>query len=191
MRCLVCEKISFLIICKSCQNKFLQSSLHKREISDGFFVYSFYQFNDLKELITSKYHFFGDRVYHILSKLSFSIFASNFKYDEPVTIIPIDDHTRHHFSHSAILANSMKQTNLNIVFNTLKAKNIIKYAGKSLHYRKTHKRDFEYTGQKNLKVILVDDLVTTSSTILQAKDILEKNGCEVLFALTLSDAKIG
>ena len=49
--------------------------------------------------------------------------------------------------------------------------------------------DFTYKGEKNLEVILIDDIITSGSTILEAKKALEKNGCKVLFALTLSDAK--
>jgi competence protein ComFC len=44
--------------------------------------------------------------------------------------------------------------------------------------------------QKNIQVILVDELVTTGLTILEAKECLENHGCEVLFALTLSDARV-
>ena len=190
MRCLSCEKLSFLIICKGCQNNFLSSSLNKREIDKDFYVYSFYDFNEVKELINSKYYFYGDRVINILASLSFKIFSQNLNLDFPITVIPIDDHTRHNFSHSAILARHMKNNKLNVVYNTLKAKNKIKYAGKSLFYRKHNKRDFMYTGKKDLNVILVDDLLTSGSTILEAKRILEKNNCTVLFSLTLSDAKL-
>jgi competence protein ComFC len=76
------------------------------------------------------------------------------------------------------------------LYNVLKATNIVKYAGKDLKFRQNNKRDFKYTGLKNIKIILVDDLITTGLTILEAKKCLERYGCEVLFALTLSDAKI-
>lgn len=103
--------------------------------------------------------------------------------------IPIDDHTRHNFSQSAILAKHLKSQYIKPQYATLKASSIIKYAGKDLKFRKEHKRDFIYSGKENLKVILVDDLITSGLTILEAKDILEENNCEVLFALTLADAK--
>lgn len=190
MRCITCEKLSFNIICKACQSEYLKAKLHKRELEKDFFVYSFYEYNEIKELLSSKYYFYGDRVYNILAKLSFKKFSSNFNFKTSVSVIPIDDHTRHEFSHSAILARFLNNKNLKVVYNSLKATNRVKYAGKSLVYRKRNKRKFLYAGKNNLKIILVDDLITSGQTILEAKEVLEKHNCEVLFALTLSDAKL-
>ncbi len=189
MRCLSCENISYQAICKSCQKNLLEPSFYKREISKDFFVYSFYQLDDIKELINTKYHFFGDRVYTILGKLAFKKFADNFQYDNNVLAIPVDDHTRHQFSHTAILAKFLRSKNITPLYNTLKATNIVKYAGKSLDFRKNNKRAFQYLGDKKHDIILVDDVVTTGTTLLEAKIVLEKEQCNPLFALTLCDAK--
>ncbi|MEA2049357.1 MAG: ComF family protein [Campylobacterota bacterium] len=190
MRCISCENLSINIICKTCQNNFLLPIFHTRELKKDFFVYSFYNYEEIQNFLNTKYQFYGDRVFNILAKLSFNKFAQNFLFDQKIYAIPIDDHTRHEFSQTAILAKHLKSHNITPIYNTLKATNIIKYAGKDLEFRKKNRRDFIYTGEKNLQVILVDDLVTTGLTILEAKDILEKNGCTVLFALTLSDAKV-
>jgi len=190
MRCLTCQCFSYKIICKNCQEKLLEPSFYKRELSKNFFVYSFYKFDEIKELVNTKYEFYGDKIYHIFSSLSFSKFASNFTFDNTIIAIPIDDHTRHEFSHTAILTKYLKSTHIKPKYNQLKARNQIKYAGKDLSFRQNNKRDFIYNGEKNIQVILVDDIVTTGSTILEAKETLEKNGCEVLFAITISDASI-
>ncbi len=190
MRCITCQTLSFEIICKVCQDRFLTSSFHKRELEKDFFVYSFYKFDEVKELLNTKYEFYGDRVLNILGKLSFKKFSSNFEFTNQVYALPLDDHTRHQFSHTAILSKHLKSNQIKPIYNTLKATNIVKYAGKDLEFRKKNKRKFLYTGKQNLQVILIDDLITTGSTILEAKKGLEQNNCEVLFALTISDANL-
>jgi len=189
MRCLSCENISFQAICKTCQENLLEPSFYKRELSEDFFVYSFYKTDEVKEFINTKYQFFGDRVFAILGRLAFAKFAQNFEYDSRIYAIPIDDHTRHQFSHTAILAKSLKSKNIVPIYNTLKANNILKYAGKDLFFRKNNKRDFVYTGKANIDTILVDDVVTSGTTLLEARECLKKNGVSSLFALTLCDVK--
>ena len=189
MKCLSCEKISFFIICKECQKIFLQPSFHKRELEKDFFNYSFYAFSEIEDLITSKYYFHGDRVFNILAKLSFKKFAQNFNFDELVYSIGIDEHTRHEFSQTAILSHHLKSKNIKPIFNQCKATNIVKYAGQDLEYRKKNKRKFK-TKLSNKKIILVDDLITTGTTILEAKKLLESKNNEVIFSLTLADAKV-
>jgi len=190
MNCISCGALSWKIICKNCQDRLLKPYFHQRELEKDFFVYSFYAYDDIKTLLNTKYNFYGDKIFNILGKLSFKEFASNFEFNEKITAIPIDDHTRHQFSQTAILVQHLKSKFIQPVFSKLKATNIIKYAGQDLSFRQKHKRKFKYGGAKNIKVILVDDLVTTGLTILEAKEVLEQNNCEVLFAITLSDARV-
>jgi competence protein ComFC len=189
MRCVACEKLSFRMICKNCQKKYFDPVFNKRELAKDFFVYSFYEYDGIKELLNSKYEFYGDRIYNILASLSFSKFGKNFEFIEIVDAVPIDDHTRHDFSHTAILVKHLKSKFIAPKINLLKAKNQIKYAGKTLEFRKNNPRNFFYNGEKRRNIILVDDIITTGTTILEAKRCLEQNGCKVLFALTLCDAK--
>lgn len=189
MKCISCGSFSLPIICNLCESYLLVNKIYKRELSKEFENLSFYSFSELENLIESKYHFHGDKVFDKLAKNSFSKFAKEFNYEKEVYIIPIDDHTRHNFSHTAILAKAMKTKNLIPKYNCLNAKNIVKYAGRDLEFRQKNKRDFQVKNLKNKKVILVDDLITTGTTILEAKKALEKENNEVLFSLTLADAK--
>lgn len=190
MKCLTCENLSFQIICNTCQVNLLEPSFHKRELEKGFFNYSFYSLSDIEDLITSKYYFHGDRVFNILAKLSFSKFSQNFSLKEKIIAIAIDDHTRHDFSHTAILARNLKSKIITPKYNCLKATNIVKYAGKDLEFRKNNPRKFKVSNIKNRTLILCDDLITTGTTILEAKKALEKQNNKVLFSLTLADAKL-
>ncbi len=189
MRCITCEQWSVQIICKSCQSTLLQPTLNKRQLDEDFFVYSFYSYEELQDLLNTKYEFFGDKVFSILAKLSFDKFSSTFKYHEKVISIPIDDHTRHEFSQSAILARHTKSSHITPIYSTLRANNKIKYAGKNLEFRKNNPRRFKYTGKNDIKVILIDDLVTTGLTLMEARKKLLQHKCQTLFALTLCDAK--
>jgi competence protein ComFC len=102
-----------------------------------------------------------------------------------VYALPIDDHTRHDFSHTAILVRHLKSSSIKPIYNVLKASNIVKYAGKDLDFRQKNPRKFIYKGASNIDVILVDDLITTGTTLLEAKKVLKKHKVNVLFALTL------
>lgn len=185
MKCTSCDKFSLSILCKTCQTTLLEPNFYKKELEKDFFVYSFYDYKDLEELIQSKYYFYGDRVFNILAKLSFKKFALNFNFKHPIFAIPIDDHTRHDFSQTAILTKHLKTSYIKPIYNSLKAQNIVKYAGKNLEFRQKNPRKFRYFGPKNCDVILVDDVITTGTTILEAKKTLEKQNINVLFALTL------
>ncbi|CAI8226089.1 MAG: Uncharacterised protein [Arcobacter lacus] len=190
MFCITCKNLSFQIICKNCQNNLLTPSFNKREIAPNFFNYSFYSLSEIEDLLSSKYYFHGDKIYNLLAKLAFKKFAENFKFNEIITAIPIDDHTRHEFSHTAILAKHLKSKFIDVKYNRIKAQNIVKYAGKSLEFRQKNKRDFKITDLTNKTTILCDDLITSGATILEAKQALEKNENQVLFSLTLADAKL-
>jgi competence protein ComFC len=190
MLCTLCKNLSFQIICKDCQNNLLQPSFYKREIKKDFYNYSFYTLSELEDLINSKYYFHGDKIYNILAKLSFAKFAQNFNYEKEILAIPIDDHTRHDFSHTAILAKHLNSKFIKPKYDVLKAKNIVKYAGKDLEFREKNKRNYKATTLSNQTLILCDDLITTGTTILEAKKFLEKQKNQVLFSLTLADAKL-
>ncbi|ADG92391.1 phosphoribosyltransferase [Arcobacter nitrofigilis DSM 7299] len=190
MRCLLCEKPSFSVICKKCQSNFLFPTFHKRELEEGFYNYSFYSLSELEDLLSSKYYFFGDRVFNVLAKLSFERFALNFKFDEITYAVPIDDHSRHEFSHTAILARALNSKNIKAQYNVLRATNIVKYAGKDKEYREKNPRQFKLTNIHDKTTILCDDIITTGATIREAKKALEKKNNKVLFSLTLADAKL-
>ena len=115
---------------------------------------------------------------------------ANFVFEKEVFAIPIDDHTRHDFSHTAILAKHLKSQFITPKYNCLKATNIVKYAGKDLEFRQKNPRHFKLINISNQMTILCDDLITTGATIKQAKKALEKKNNEVLFSLTLADAKL-
>jgi len=182
LKCLLCENFCFDVICKKCQTEFLIPSIQKRDN-----IISFYSYEDIENLLKYKYHPFGSRVFKILANNSFAKFTKVYK--EKIYSISIDDNFKKGYSHTAILNHSLKSKFITPIYKKLLSQNKITYAGKSLEYRLNNPRNFKYTGLKNIDVILVDDVVTTGTTINEAKEILEKNGVNVAFCMVLVDKR--
>jgi len=190
LRCFNCKGFTLLGFCEHCLEELSEFSLGVRELEGGFKVYSFYKYSELKHLLHSKHYFYGYFVFNALAKLSFAKFKEFFNPDVKVNAIALDDRVENLlYSHSAILSKHLKSKNIKPIFRALQAKNHLKYSGKSLNFRKQNKRNFKLLKEIQNPVILVDDIITTGLSILEAKKVLEKNRISVLFALVLADAK--
>ena len=191
MRCLSCHKLSIATFCQKCQERLLKPTVTKRTIN-GLDVYSFFKYQHIQDLLLTKHTPQGFKVYKALAKLSFRPFIKNFIKNDPreIYIVGIDENIKFGYSHVALLTHEMLHTNVNILHGNLMARNKVNYSGKKLQYRLENPRDFLYSGVRNIEVILVDDIITTGTTLNEAKQILEKSGVEILFALTLADVEV-
>jgi len=168
-------------------------------------VYYFYHYDEIKPLILAKHKMHGSALYKRLAMLSFTPFArllcSNFEilnaelanFNQTTTpiinAIALDDNVNTGYSHTAILARALKTKQIQPIFNALKAQNKVKYAGKSLEFRRKNQRNFKLLKQINAPVILVDDIITSSLSMQDAHTCLKKAGVRVLFGLVLADAR--
>ena len=75
--------------------------------------------------------------------------------------------------------------------NVLKAQNRVKYAGESLEFRLNNPRNFFYSGPNDIDAILLDDTITTGTTIEEASRVLKDHNVNLHFALTIANAKEG
>ena len=189
MRCLMCERFSLSHICKSCQKEYLTPKLYTRKILNSIPVYSFYKYSDIESLLLTKHTDVGFYIYKILAKLAFKKFADNFDFEDRVCSISIDDHIEHGYSHTALLNKSLTCKSIKPRVNILRAQNRETYSGKNYEYRLMHPRDFTCKDFKEEYVILVDDIITTGLTLTQGVNALHVKRKEVLFCLTLADAR--
>jgi competence protein ComFC len=187
MRCLSCHKLSFQTFCKKCQINLLQPSVSKRTCGT-LEVYSFFKYQNIEDLLLTKHTPQGFKLYKALAKLSFKPFIKNFIKEDSrnIYIVGIDENIKSGYAHVALLTHELKMKNVNVQHAKLLARNKINYSGKTLQFRLENPRDFVYKGKKNVEVILVDDIVTTGTTLVEAATVLKQNGVEVLFALTLA-----
>ncbi|MBL0707822.1 MAG: ComF family protein [Sulfurimonas sp.] len=190
MKCLLCESLSLEHICSSCQKTFLSPSIYKRKIVGKIEVISFYRYGEIKKLLHTKHKDIGYYIYSILAKNSFKKFAQNFNYSDTLSSIAIDDNIKNGYSHTAILNKALKSKCIKPEFSSLRANNDISYSGKSKEFRVLNPRDFHFKGSGLKDIILVDDIITTGSTLSQASQTIQNSNREVLFCLTLADARL-
>ena len=190
MKCMLCESLSFTHICSSCQETFLAPNIYKRKILNNIEVISFYKYNDIKDLLHTKHTDLGFYIYSILAQNSLKKFAENFTYSATVSSIAIDDNVKSGYSHTAILNKELKSQYIKPLYNKLRAENSISYSGKSREFRLMNPRNFTLTSFETQNVILIDDIITTGSTLSQAIQTLHSNSKNTLFCLTLADASV-
>lgn len=189
MRCANCGRLSIKILCKFCALHLKNSSLKTRILKDDFKIYSFFDYSEVKDLIHSKHKFHGKFIYKSLANLSLKKFAQNFKFGSKINAVAIDDRVKFDYSHTAILARALKSDEIKPLHYCLHASSDVNYSGKDLAFRIKHPRNFKLNKIPKFPVILVDDIITTGTTMIEAKTALEKFGVEVLFGLVLADAK--
>ena len=190
MRCLSCHKLSISTFCETCQNNLLKPSITKRRFG-SLDVYSFFNYQHIEDLLLTKHTPQGYQLYRALARLSFRPFIQKFVENDPreVYVIGVDENVKSGYSHVALLTHEMRHKQVHIEHAKLMATNGVNYSGKPLQFRLENPREFIYSGKRDIEVILVDDIVTTGTTLKEAKEMLKQSGVEVLFALTLASVR--
>jgi len=186
----MCENLALTHICNSCQELFLTPSTYRRRLSNGTEVISFYKYSEIKKLLHTKHTDLGYYIFTILAKQSFKKFAKEFTFENAITSVAIDDNPKNGYAHTAILNKELQSKFIKPKHSVLRAKNSISYSGKSKEFRILNPRNFICKEFNGSELILVDDIITTGSTLTQAITTLNKEAKEVLFCLTLADASL-
>lgn len=190
MRCFSCHSFSFKTVCAKCRKRLIVPKIRKRTVG-SLDVYSFYTYSTIESLLLHKHKPEGYRIFRDLAEATLKPFIENFVREdpEPVAIIGIDETIKSGYSHVACMTQRMKTHLSTPIHASLLSQNSVKYAGKTLQYRLDHPRDFRYRGPRGIDVVLVDDIITTGITLQEAQGVLKQHDVNVLFALTLADAR--
>ncbi len=190
MRCIACHKLSKDIVCPQCRDIFLSPGIHRRKIGT-LDVVSLFGYKEIEPFILSKHTSTGYRIYKFFGKFFIAPFIEEFakKSNGNISIVTIDDNVKSGYSHTALLTHSIVYPSVEVLHSALLATNRVNYAGKSLEFRLQNPRNFRYNGKASGSVILVDDIITTGTTLQEAHTLLRSHGVDVLLAMTLADAK--
>lgn len=188
MRCLVCEKFSFLHICQSCQNDFLVPQPEIRELESGLKVLSFFPYDEIDFLLKTKHTYLGHYIYNILAHKTMKTFSKDFNYEGALDLIPIDDKADEGYAHTAVLVKNLQSKQLYPQYNSLHSQNKISYSGQDLAFRRAHPRNFKLKRSLSRDVILVDDIITSGTTLGEAHSFLKTHNIQTIMAITLADA---
>ncbi len=188
MRCFSCHRLSLSLICQTCQERLFKPSIKKRQVGQ-LEVYSFYPYSTIESLLLLKHKPQGYRVFNYLAQITFRPFIQAYIAEDSrdIAIIGVDEKIKEGYSHIACLSKQMQTAHSHPQYASLLSQNSIKYAGKTRKYRENNPRDFLYTGKENIDAILIDDIITTGSTLSQAYQVLQKHTVSVDFALVLAD----
>ncbi len=187
MRCLLCLNLSTKTICSHCLNTLLAPTPHKRVLESTLSVYSFYKYSELSKLLHTKHTYIGAKIFAYLSHHAILPFLKEANFSD-VFLLPIDDHVKGGYSHTAVMAYELR-TALPAIYGSIRARNPIRYSGQKLKVRQTQKRDFKIKCKAGISAILIDDVVTTGNTLMEAQEACQKNNITILFAITLADAR--
>lgn len=188
MRCLVCEKFAFSHMCQECRDEFLVPQPDVRTLASGLKVLSFFAYDEVDFLLKTKHSYLGHYIYKILADTTMKAFTQAFNYETILNILPVDDKAEEGYAHTAVLAKPLKSRLLKPLYQSLHAKNPVSYSGKDLAFRKANPRNFELKRHPKHDVILVDDIITSGTTLSEAHRFLEKQNIQTIMAITLADA---
>lgn len=190
MRCFSCHRFSPKTVCADCRERFFVPKIRKRTVG-SLEVISFYSYSTIESLLLHKHKPEGYRIFKDLAEATLKPFIENFVREdpEPVAIIGIDETIKNGYSHVACMTQRMKTPLSTPLHASLLSRNSVNYAGKTLQYRLDHPRDFRYRGPRGVDVVLVDDIITTGITLQEAQSTLKRYDVNILFALTLADAR--
>lgn len=181
-RCTYCSRISSEEVCRDC-------IIWQRKYTDGDPLtenHSIFAYNALMQELIAKWKYRGDYVLGNAFRGAFQQgFRQQFGKPENTVAVPIplstDRWKERGFNQAQMLASFLPIEVCNILSRTSSEKQ----SKKTRKQRLSAQNPFQVDSPIKKRVILVDDIYTTGTTLRHAASVLKKQGCPSVFALTL------
>lgn len=179
-RCQICSRPSDLNVCSDCNN-------WKKSNHPLTFNHSVFEYNDMMQAMIARWKYRGD---YILGQAFAAVFQQTFKkvflkLNHEVIIVPVplsDERLMERgFNQAQILADFLPMPK----FNILERIHGEKQSKKTRRERLTTENPFKLHQPMSNKIILIDDIYTTGTTLRHAATSLKKGGASEVFAYTL------
>lgn len=192
MFCASCSKISLSALCSKCLENFtLLENEGIRILENNLKVISIFPYSELREFIMSKHNIIGSRIFksiakYAVEKLNEYLELMNFN-KTVIAIFYIAEFKLDSYSHTAIIAHAFKKYGFKVI-PIFPSKNI-KYSSLNRKERKLSSRGFKIYNFKFDGGIIIDDIITTGYTMMQASNILSFHRINPLIGFTLCDSR--
>lgn len=191
-KCIICDEIGFIGICKYCKSNIKVLDLYE----DGNISYGFYG-GALKKLILEFKYRSNFTAGEILSKFLVEIIKNKNINGDIICYVPMTKKAikKRGFNQCRVLANNIGfYTNINVSNCIKKIKDTREQKTLSREERNINIKDaFVINSNIDVKgkdVILIDDVMTTGATVNECKNILRKSGANKITILTIAKSNI-
>lgn len=179
-RCQKCSRPANVTVCPDC-------SYWDNGNDPLIFNYSIYMYNEMMRDIIAKWKYRGDynlsEIFQTNFRKAFEEKFSSLMENAIVVPIPLSEERLNErgFNQAEVLADFLPIQRRNII----KRMHSEKQSKKSRVERLSAKNPFILTEAVPEKVILIDDIYTTGTTLRHAASLLERSGCSEIYAHTL------
>lgn len=181
-RCTYCSRTYSESICADC----LAWKKHRPTYDTLDSNYAIYPYSDIIQTVLAKWKYRGDyEIGHLFKPMVEHVFQTKLStYDSPLIVpIPLSDERLYEraFNQAEVIAKWIHPQ----IAPILRREHREKQSKRTRYERITSKNPFILTKTINKRVLLVDDIYTTGTTLRHASTLLKENGCPRVDAFTL------
>ncbi|SQC36263.1 HP1473-transformation associated protein [Helicobacter fennelliae] len=135
MKCLICARFCLGVLCEGCLDSIVLTP--RKRVVSGVTIYTFFAYEDIDFLLSSKYYAIGSRIFTHLSRIASAYFFRQKTDFSGIYGVGIDDYVRSFYSHTGVILKHFCQSGIRPIYGQLRAQNVISMRANRLSIAKT------------------------------------------------------